>query len=96
MILTLTPNPSVDHTLEVDGLVRGEVLRVHATRSQAGGKGVNVARALLAGGGCLCCAGLTGVAQARIRPAAMTPLIVRETSMPSRMPAATVPTTRPR
>lgn len=50
MILTLTPNPSVDHTLEIDGLVRGEVLRVHATRSQAGGKGVNVARALLSAG----------------------------------------------
>lgn len=46
MILTLTPNPSVDHTLEVNSLVRGEVLRVHTTRSQAGGKGVNVARAL--------------------------------------------------
>ncbi|KOX17007.1 1-phosphofructokinase [Nocardiopsis sp. NRRL B-16309] len=46
MILTLTPNPSVDHTLEVDGLVRGEVLRVRATRAHPGGKGVNVARAL--------------------------------------------------
>ncbi|MFL1377442.1 1-phosphofructokinase [Nocardiopsis protaetiae] len=46
MILTLTPNPSVDHTLEVDRLTRGEVLRVDATRAQAGGKGVNVARAL--------------------------------------------------
>ncbi|MBR8744663.1 1-phosphofructokinase family hexose kinase [Nocardiopsis sp. MG754419] len=50
MILTLTPNPSVDHTLEVDDLVRGEVLRVRATRAQAGGKGVNVARALLGAG----------------------------------------------
>lgn len=46
MILTLTPNPSVDHTLEVDSLVRGGVLRVRTTRAQAGGKGVNVARAL--------------------------------------------------
>ncbi|MFD6953694.1 1-phosphofructokinase [Nocardiopsis sp. TSRI0078] len=46
MILTLTPNPSVDHTLEVGRLVRGEVLRVGSTRAQAGGKGVNVARAL--------------------------------------------------
>jgi len=32
-------------------------------------------RALLAGGGCLCCAGLTGMAQARIAPSEMTPLI---------------------
>ncbi|MDE3720811.1 1-phosphofructokinase [Nocardiopsis sp. N85] len=46
MILTLTPNPSVDHTLEVDRLIRGEVLRVGSTRAQPGGKGVNVARAL--------------------------------------------------
>ena len=50
MILTLTPNPSVDHTLEVDDLVRGEVLRIRATRAQAGGKGVNVASALLRAG----------------------------------------------
>lgn len=50
MILTLTPNPSVDHTLEVQRLVRGEVLRVSSTRSQAGGKGVNVARALRSAG----------------------------------------------
>ncbi|WP_047871204.1 1-phosphofructokinase [Nocardiopsis sp. RV163] len=46
MILTLTPNPSVDHTLEVSHLTRGEVLRVGSTRAQAGGKGVNVSRAL--------------------------------------------------
>lgn len=32
-------------------------------------------RSLLVGGGCLCCAGLTGIAEARISPAAMTPLI---------------------
>ncbi|MFJ9555775.1 1-phosphofructokinase [Nocardiopsis sp. NPDC101807] len=50
MILTLTPNPSVDHTLEVERLIRGEVLRVSATRAQAGGKGVNVARALRVAG----------------------------------------------
>lgn len=50
MILTLTPNPSVDHTLEVGDLVRGEVVRIRATHAQAGGKGVNVARALLGAG----------------------------------------------
>ncbi|MEV2274500.1 1-phosphofructokinase [Nocardiopsis sp. NPDC049922] len=50
MILTLTPNPSVDHTLEVDQLVRGEVLRVRTTRAHPGGKGVNVARALRGAG----------------------------------------------
>lgn len=50
MIVTLTPNPSLDRTLELDRLVRGAVLRARETRVEAGGKGVNVARALLANG----------------------------------------------
>ena len=50
MIVTVTPNPSVDRTLEVAGLQRGEVLRASAARSDAGGKGVNVTRALIANG----------------------------------------------
>jgi 1-phosphofructokinase len=49
-IVTLTPNPSVDRTLEIAGLVRGGVLRAVAERVDAGGKGVNVARALTANG----------------------------------------------
>lgn len=48
MIVTLTPNPSLDRTLELDRLMRGAVLRARETRVEAGGKGVNVARALLA------------------------------------------------
>jgi 1-phosphofructokinase len=50
MIVTLTPNPSVDRTVEVDQLVRGAVLRALSARVDAGGKGVNVARALAANG----------------------------------------------
>jgi 1-phosphofructokinase len=50
MIVTVTPNPSLDRTLEVETLVRGEVQRAVATRVDAGGKGVNVARALVANG----------------------------------------------
>lgn len=50
MIVTLTPNPSLDQTLEVDRLDRGSVLRARGTRVEPGGKGVNVARALLANG----------------------------------------------
>ena len=49
-IVTVTPNPSVDRTLEVDRLRRGRVLRATAARTDAGGKGVNVARALVANG----------------------------------------------
>lgn len=50
MIVTVTPNPSVDRTLEVTRVRRGEVLRATSTRIDAGGKGVNVARALIANG----------------------------------------------
>ncbi|GAA3745822.1 1-phosphofructokinase [Salinactinospora qingdaonensis] len=46
MIVTVTPNPSVDRTLEIDTFTRGEVLRIHTALAHAGGKGVNVSRAL--------------------------------------------------
>jgi 1-phosphofructokinase len=46
MILTLTPNPSIDRTVALDGvLARGQVHRVASVTSQAGGKGVNISRA---------------------------------------------------
>ena len=48
MIVTVTANPSLDRTIEVDQLVRGAVHRVGALREDAGGKGVNIARALAA------------------------------------------------
>ncbi|MEV6344718.1 1-phosphofructokinase family hexose kinase [Actinoplanes sp. NPDC051851] len=50
MILTVTLNPSVDRALEVEALVRGEVLRSVDSHIDPGGKGVNVSRALLANG----------------------------------------------
>jgi 1-phosphofructokinase len=49
-VLTVTLNPSVDRALEVDVLVRGEVLRAADSHIDPGGKGVNVSRALLANG----------------------------------------------
>lgn len=48
MIVTVTLNPSLDRTVEVDRLVPGEVQRARATHLHPGGKGVNVTRALLA------------------------------------------------
>lgn len=48
MIVTLTPNPSVDRTVSVTNLQRGEVHRATASRIDPGGKGVNIARALTA------------------------------------------------
>lgn len=50
MIVTVTLNPSLDRTVEVDAIVRGAVNRARATHLHPGGKGVNVTRALLANG----------------------------------------------
>ncbi|ONK15553.1 1-phosphofructokinase [Streptomyces sp. MP131-18] len=51
MILTVTPNPSLDRTYEVRGLHRGALLRAEGDRVEPGGKGVNVSRAVAAAGG---------------------------------------------
>ena len=49
MIVTLTPNPSFDRTVELGGrLERGDVLRAVGETSQAGGKGINISRAAVA------------------------------------------------
>ena len=50
MIVTLTPNPSIDRTISVDLLEHGEVHRATESRIDPGGKGINVARALTANG----------------------------------------------
>lgn len=50
MIITVTPNPSVDRALDLDRLLVGEVNRAHATHVHPGGKGINVSRALQAQG----------------------------------------------
>ena len=50
MILTLTPNPSLDLTYGLDELVHGEVQRAGSMTVEAGGKGINVSRNLVANG----------------------------------------------
>ena len=51
MIVTLTPNPSVDRTVALTSrLERGAVLRAESVISQSGGKGVNISRAAVAAG----------------------------------------------
>lgn len=50
MIVTVTLNPSLDRTIEVEVLTRGAVIRARSARLDPGGKGVNVSRALLANG----------------------------------------------
>ncbi len=67
MIVTVTPNPSIDRTVTLGTpLTRGAVHRVTSATTEPGGKGVNVARALTL-------AGLDAVA---ILPAADTDPIV--------------------
>jgi 1-phosphofructokinase len=46
VIVTVTFNPSVDRTIEVERLGLGEVIRATAARVDPGGKGINVSRAL--------------------------------------------------
>jgi 1-phosphofructokinase len=48
VIVTLTPNPSLDRALHLDRLAPGEVNRAAATHLHPGGKGINVSRALAA------------------------------------------------
>lgn len=51
MIVTVTPNPSIDRTVTLPSpLTRGAVHRVTSVTDQAGGKGVNVAKVLTMAG----------------------------------------------
>jgi 1-phosphofructokinase len=51
MIVTLTPNPSIDRTIVLSSaLDRGAVIRAEAVTSQSAGKGVNISRAAVAAG----------------------------------------------
>jgi 1-phosphofructokinase len=51
VIVTVTPNPSIDRTVTLGGpLTRGAVHRVSSVTTEPGGKGVNVARALALAG----------------------------------------------
>ncbi|MFW7414363.1 1-phosphofructokinase [Demequina sp. SO4-18] len=50
MIVTVTPNPSIDRAVMIEALHPGEVHRATANRIDPGGKGVNASRALAAQG----------------------------------------------
>jgi 1-phosphofructokinase len=67
MIVTVTPNPSIDRTVTLSTpLTRGAVHRVCSVTTEPGGKGVNVARALT----------LAGVDAVALLPAAGTDPLV--------------------
>jgi 1-phosphofructokinase len=46
VIVTVTPNPSIDRTIEIDRLERGALIRARRATAEAAGKGVNVSCAL--------------------------------------------------
>jgi 1-phosphofructokinase len=46
VIVTVTPNPSIDRTIEIDRLERGALIRARRSTAEAAGKGVNVSCAL--------------------------------------------------
>ena len=46
MIVTVTLNPAVDHTLDLERFVPGDTNRVRQSRIDPGGKGINVSRVL--------------------------------------------------
>jgi 1-phosphofructokinase len=50
VIVTVTPNPSIDRTIRLDRLVTGGLNRAHGATSEAAGKGVNVSYALASEG----------------------------------------------
>lgn len=60
MILCVTPNPAIDRTLMVSKLQPGDVHRATESLVVAGGKGLNVARAIRTLGGEPLCAGFLG------------------------------------
>lgn len=60
MILCITPNPAIDRTLVLPGLIPGQVHRAQRTIVAAGGKGLNVARTIRLLGGKPFCMGFAG------------------------------------
>lgn len=60
MIVCVTPNPALDLSLVVTGFRAGQVFRAESSLRAAGGKGINVARAIRLLGGEATCAGFIG------------------------------------
>ncbi len=60
MILCITPNPAIDRTIILPQLIPGDVHRAKKVIVAAGGKGLNVARAIRILGGDALCLGFAG------------------------------------
>ena len=59
-VLTVTPNPAIDKTVQAPGFMPGSHVRVKVLRRTPAGKGINVARGIAALGGCAAACGLVG------------------------------------
>ena len=79
MILCITPNPAIDRTIIVPSLVLGKVHRAEQVIVAAGGKGLNVARAIRTLGGKSLCMGFAGGHNGRL----LTDLAQNEGLQPS-------------
>ncbi|AGC68199.1 tagatose-6-phosphate kinase LacC [Thermoclostridium stercorarium subsp. stercorarium DSM 8532] len=66
MILTVTPNPAIDKTLYVEELKKGELNIVKNARTDPGGKGINVSKALCSYGMEQIATGFVGGANGRL------------------------------
>lgn len=60
MIGTITVNPSIDHHIVIDKLVKDDAIRALETRRDPGGKGINVSRAVKELGGETAAFGVAG------------------------------------
>lgn len=66
MIVTMTLNPAIDKTVELDRLKVGELNRITKVRSDAGGKGINVSKTIHVLGGTTTACGFLGKENCRI------------------------------
>lgn len=74
MLLTVTLNPAIDRVLSVSEFKTGQIFRIPKARVQAGGKGLNVARAAHALGVSVCAtAPIAGAAGAYFAAIAAAP-----------------------
>jgi len=91
-VITVTPNTSVDRTLEVPGLTLGGHLQGRLVRLQPGGKGVNVARCLAALGVPSVVTGLVGAAELALFRESFAPMPVAVELVPVAAPTRTCTT----
>lgn len=66
MIITMTLNPAIDKTVELDQLKVGELNRIAKVRSDAGGKGINVSKTIHVLGGTTTACGFLGKENCRL------------------------------